>query len=243
MPICRCAVMMYEALAACYDALVQDEAATAAWVKLIEETVSGQEVLEVACGSGEITIALARKGYAVYASDRSEAMLKQARQKKDAELVKEWKRMDMRALEGGLYDGILCLCDSFNYLLEEEDVRRFFQRAWEHLRPGGVLLVDMHSLDRLAEFREEYNEAGRVNEQSYQWTIESEEDCIYQTFAFYDAEGRAQLEQHIQRVYDPQWILSELKRCGFVVEVKTDFTKDGIVPGEKQFYIGRRGME
>lgn len=58
------------------------------------------------------------------------------------------------------YDGILCLCDSFNYLLKDEQVRALFQGAYRHLRDNGVFLVDMHSMDRLEEFAEEYNEAG-----------------------------------------------------------------------------------
>ena len=49
--------MMYGTLAQFYDALVKDEEATQAWVSLIEEYVNGKEVLELACGSGEITIA------------------------------------------------------------------------------------------------------------------------------------------------------------------------------------------
>lgn len=231
--------MIYDVLASYYDALVKDEEATKAWVELIQRHVSGKEVMEVACGSGEITIALAQKGYHMHASDISPAMIEAAKAKADAELV-EWSIMDMRQLQGGTYDGILCLCDSFNYLLEEEEVIAFFQRTYAHLNEGGVFIVDMHSVDRLREFEEEYNEAGRVGAHEYQWTIESEDDCIYQTFAFYDEEGRPALEQHIQRVYDPTWIMEQLRACGYAVQVCTDFTQEGITEGEKQFYICRK---
>ena len=50
----------------------------------------------------------------------------------------------------------------------------------------------------------------------------------------------AQLEQHVQRVYAPEWIAEQLTACGLVFDVKTDFVKEGVVPGEKQFYICRR---
>ena len=98
----------------------------------------------------------------------------------------------------------------------------------------------MHSMDRLAEFAEEYNETGVVNGHDYQWTIESEDDRIYQSFAFYENDGSVQLEQHVQRVYAPEWIAEQLTACGLVFDVKTDFVKEGVVPGEKQFYICRR---
>lgn len=229
--------MMYEMLAHVYDALVKDDAATQAWVKLIQTHVHGKELLELACGSGEITIALARAGYHVHASDLSADMIDEAKRKEGSELV-TWSVMDMCDLHmEEHFDGILCLCDSFNYLLQEEQVLSLFQKAYDHLFDGGVFLVDMHSLDRLDEFQEEYNEAGHVKGIEYQWTITSEEDRIHQNFAFYDAQGRVTLEQHEQRVYDPQWILEKLQEVGFQVAVYTDFTLEGIQEGEKQFYI------
>ncbi|MFR5080272.1 MAG: methyltransferase domain-containing protein [[Clostridium] innocuum] len=71
--------MMYELLAHVYDALVKDDEATACWVELIKAHIRGTELLELACGSGEITIALAQEGYHVAASDLSAAMIEEAR--------------------------------------------------------------------------------------------------------------------------------------------------------------------
>lgn len=232
--------MMYEALAHFYDALVQDDEATAAWVNLIESRIPKGNIMELACGSGEITIALANAGYHVNASDISGDMIAEAKKKEGSELV-TWSTMDMCAFtDTSIYDGILCLCDSFNYLLEEAQVRALFTQVYEHLHDGGCFIMDMHSQDRLLEFQEEYNEAGRIDRQEYQWTIYSEEDCIYQNFAFYDEEGRVTLEQHIQRCYDPLYIEQVLKETGFEVEILTDFTTSGICEGEKQFYICKK---
>lgn len=52
--------------------------------------------------------------------------------------------------------------------------------------------------------------------------------------------GARALEQHIQRVYDPTWIMEQLRACGYAVQVCTDFTQEGITEGEKQFYICRK---
>ena len=60
--------MMYELLAHVYDALVKDDEATACWVELVKAHIRGTELLELACGSGEITIALAHKLKQIYAS-------------------------------------------------------------------------------------------------------------------------------------------------------------------------------
>ena len=232
--------MMYQALAKYYDALVQDDEATLAWVSLIKKHLPPCHIMELACGSGEITIALAKKGYQVCASDISADMVAAAQQKLGSELV-SWSVMDMCHIDGDVcYDGILCLCDSFNYLLEDEQVDAMLAGVIAHLNEHGVFIMDMHTMDRLQEFEEEYNEAGRIMGHEYQWTIQADEDRIYQNFAFYDEAGRITLEQHVQRVYDPLWIKEKLEVLGFDVSILTDFTYEGIVEGEKQFFICRK---
>ena len=232
--------MMYQALAKYYDALVKDDEATASWVAMIKEHMPKGNIMELACGSGEITIALAKEGYQVAASDLSEEMIKEAQKKPGSEWIR-WSVMDMSVFEDTyMYEGILCLCDSFNYLLQDAQVDHMFQAVYEHLNDEGVFIMDMHSLDRLKEFEEEYNEAGKIMDHEYQWTIYAVEDRIYQNFAFYDEDGRVTLEQHIQRVYDPMDIKACLERLGFQVEIYTDFTQPGIVDGEKQFFICRK---
>lgn len=232
--------MMYETLAHYYDILVKDDEATQAWVNLIVKHMPKGHIMELACGSGEITIALANKGYEVHASDISAAMIQEAKKKEGSEAV-AWSCMDMCEFDdANTYHGILCLCDSFNYVLHKTDVETLFQKVYDHLHEDGIFIMDMHTLDRLVEFQEEYNEAGKLDHHDYQWTIYSEGDEIYQNFAFYDEDGRVTLDQHVQRVYDPYYIDEVLKQVGFDVVVYTDFDKEGIVEGEKQFYICRK---
>lgn len=232
--------MMYDYLAPYYDALVADEEATKAWVQLIEKYIPQGEIMELACGSGEITIMLANHGYQISASDLSAEMIEQAKKKENSDKVK-WSVMDMSQIEDDhIYDGILCLCDSFNYLLKEEAVEQMIAGVSAHIKENGYFIMDMHSLDRLEEFSEEYNEAGRLFQHEYQWCIQSEDDFIYQNFSFYDEAGRCTLEQHIQRVYDPLWVLDLLTKYGFECEIFTDFELEGIQPGEKYFYICRK---
>ncbi len=231
--------MMYEKLADYYDALVADEEATQAWCDLITQAIPCGNLLELACGSGEITCELAKRGYQMYASDISESMLLKC-QSKHVEGM-EYQVIDMRNFQlNRQFDGVLCLCDSFNYILKDEDVINMFQCVYHHLKLNGVFIVDMHTSDRLDEFEEEYNEAGVVLGCEYQWCITSENDRVYQNFAFYDEQGKIVLEQHEQRVYDPIWIQKLLEQLGFEVEIKTDFVIDGIDHGEKWFFIARK---
>ena len=231
----------YDRLAWFYDDLLKDDVAMHAWVSFVKRHFQGKTLLEAACGSGEITIALAKEGYQVIAGDISRQMLEQANRKDSADQI-SWKLFDMRDLSMFQeFECICCFCDSLNYLIEEKDVLAFLKQAYFHLDTNGVLLFDMHSLDRLIEFEEEYCEAGTLQGVPYEWTISKEDDRIYQTFAFYDSETLPSIEQHVQRVYDPHWMNQRLMEIGFEVEVFTDFDLDGIQAGEKYFYVCRKG--
>jgi cyclopropane fatty-acyl-phospholipid synthase-like methyltransferase len=228
---------IYNVLSGYYDDLVKDEQAYHDWLEWMHPYLKGNSILELACGSGEITLLLAKDGYKMQALDLSEGMIKQAKAK-DIENQIEYSVHDMCDLDGyGCFDNILCLCDSFNYLLDKKQVEDFFAGVAAHLNAGGRFFFDTHALDRLEEFEEEFNETGAfVDGVQYQWSIMSEDEYVYQDFAFYRPEGLVQ-EHHIQRVYEPEWLLEQLKKHFQILSVKTDFIEEGIAPGEKYFYI------
>ena len=201
------------------------------------------DCLELACGSGEITEMLAKRGYTMTALDLSEEMVKQAKSK-NLEGSIQFLCQDMRNLSNlGSYSGIFCLCDSFNYILEKEEVDAFFHEVCQHLKPNGLFFFDTHSLDRLDEFDSEYNETGAFEDGcQYQWSIMAEDDYVYQDFAFYMKDKVVQ-EHHIQRVYDPIWLNDTLSKYFDVLKVTTDFDIEGIVPGEKYFYVCRKKVQ
>ena len=232
--------MIYKTLANYYDALVKDEQASKAWVDWIEKFQQPSDCLELACGSGEITEMLAKKGYQMTALDLSEEMVKRAKEKNTEHSI-EFLCQDMTKIENlGMYSSIICLCDSFNYLLEKATVESFFHSVHDHLKENGLFFFDTHSLDRLQEFSSEYNETGELEDGcQYQWSIMSEDDYVYQDFAFYMGNKVIQ-EHHIQRVYDPKWIEKVLSEDFDILDVCTDFDEPEICPGEKYFFVCRK---
>lgn len=233
--------MIYDKLSCYYDALVKDEQATQAWVKWIESVVQPCSLLELACGSGEITLALAQDGYTVSALDLSEGMVQKAKEKDKNGRI-DFYCQDMKDLSNfKSFDAITCLCDSFNYILSKEEVSHFFEEVKNHLNINGYFFFDTHSLDRLTEFEEEFNETGHFDDCDYQWSIMSEDDWVYQDFALYFDDEVVQ-EHHIQRVYDPSWLEQELQKHFEIVSVSTDFDLEGIQSGEKYFYVCRRNV-
>lgn len=226
----------YELLARYYDALIGDPVATVRWVRWVESFQPRKRFLELACGSGEITRLLA--GYHdVDALDLSPHMISIAKNK-DTEQKINFQVGDMRDLSGyEKYDAIGCFCDSINYILDPAEMEALFRDVAEHLNEGGLFFFDMHTPDRLSEFEEEYVETGQFHDSTQmQWTIASEDDFLFQDFIFYTPAGTFQ-EHHLQKVYDPKWIIEALQKYFSILSIKTDLSLEGMRSGEKYFFV------
>jgi len=106
----------------------------------------GRRVLEVACGSGRVLVPLVRAGFDVVGVDASEHMLALARSKLAREnLSAELALLDMRRLELPRRDFDLAIVavKSFAYLTEASEQLECLRAIGEHLRPGGVLAMDL----------------------------------------------------------------------------------------------------
>ena len=112
----------------------------------------GARVLEVACGSGRVLVPLVRAGLDVVGVDISPHMLALARAKLDAARLPgsaELIQADMRTfrLEQRDFDLAIVPVKSFAYLTEASDQLRCLESIHAHLRPGGLLALDlMHPL-------------------------------------------------------------------------------------------------
>jgi SAM-dependent methyltransferase len=105
----------------------------------------GGAVLELACGSGRLTLPLARDGHAVVGLDQSEAMLTAARDKARAAGVGvELIAGDMRDFAlGRAFSLVMVAQNSLLHLLTTDDLVRCLRRVREHLAPGGRFAFDV----------------------------------------------------------------------------------------------------
>ena len=100
-------------------------------------------VVDLACGTGNVSFALHRLGYEVTGVDRSEAMLQVAREKVAGTDV-EFVQQDLRQLAGlGPFDAATCLYDSINYLLAPADIDAALRGAQSIVQPGGLFVFDI----------------------------------------------------------------------------------------------------
>lgn len=228
--------MIYDGLAKYYDDLVGDEEATLKWVDLTKKFCPKGNLLELACGSGEISYKLQQEGYDLLATDFSSSMIERLNSKYPSVATQV---LDMREFTlDKKFDGVICYCDSINYLNSMEEVKSMFQSVKDCLSDEGIFIFDMHTLDRLEEFSELYIEEGELDV-PYQWTIQSIDNEIHQHFAFFE-EDRIIQEQHIQTVFHPNDIMTSLYELGFSCEAYIDFEKERIQEGEKLFIVARR---
>lgn len=107
------------------------------------------DVLDVACGTFRIDLDLIRRGYRVVGRDLSPDMVRVGRRTlQRARVPADLAVGDMRTLHlGRTFDAVLCLGTAFNYLLEPADVRRAMKALRGHVRPGGLLVLDLTNFD------------------------------------------------------------------------------------------------
>ncbi|MHB0859109.1 MAG: class I SAM-dependent methyltransferase [Anaerolineae bacterium] len=117
-------------------------------------------VLDVACGTGQHAIALARHGYQVTAVDISQAMVRMAQANvAPAGVSVDVQHLGFGQLAGGLpesYDALICLGNSLPHLTTAEGLHAALADMARVLRPGGVLLIQSRNWDKVLAQRERF---------------------------------------------------------------------------------------
>jgi SAM-dependent methyltransferase len=103
----------------------------------------GKRVLDVGCGPGRHSLALARRGIEVVGVDHSEEFVALARKAAAAEgLSAEFRAADVRDLdEHGAFDAVICLCQGGFGLLGGPDDEALIAKFAEALKPGGKIAL------------------------------------------------------------------------------------------------------
>ncbi len=101
-------------------------------------------VLELCCGTGRLTIPIAKDGYDISGVDHTSSMLEQAKVKaSEAGLEVEFIEADIRALDlQKKYDLIFIPFNSIHHLYQNEDLFKTFNVVKNHLKAGGLFLLD-----------------------------------------------------------------------------------------------------
>ena len=143
--------MIYDLLAPFYDSINSD-IDYKAWAEFIDKIFKKEMketpelVLDLGCGTGSMTLALADLGYDMTGIDYSPEMLDIARDRAEKE-GKDilWLCQDMREFElYGTVDAAVCCLDSVNHLTEDGDLKKCFDLVHNYLIPDGIFVFDIN---------------------------------------------------------------------------------------------------
>ncbi|MGN0401879.1 MAG: class I SAM-dependent DNA methyltransferase [Acetatifactor sp.] len=198
-------------------------------------------VLDLGCGTGTMAELMYQKGYDMVGVDISEEMLGVAMEKKEksgSEIL--YLQQDMRELE--LYSTvgtIYSVCDSLNYILEEEELLRIFSLVNNYLFPGGVFIFDFNTVYKYREVIGDTVIAENREDCSFIWEnyYDPEEELNEYDMTFFIREGelfRRHTETHFQRGYTPAQMQRLLEQAGLQVLEMRDADSGGPVCEESE---------
>ena len=236
----------YSILAGAYDDLTQDvgyeKRADFLEKLLCRSKIGVHTVLDLACGTGTMTWLLASRGYEMIGVDGSAEMLAQAMGKTGEGIPPLFLQQSMPKLDlYGTVDAAVCCLDSLNYLTNPKDVQRTFARLHLFIAPGGVLVFDINTVEKLAALD------GQVfldeNEDTYcVWRTEYRRGiCTYFMDLFCeqpDGAWERSLEIHRERGYTVAELTEWLQAAGFG-EIRTygDGKMRAPKDGEQRIYF------
>lgn len=214
----------YESFAQVYDELMDnvpyDEWAEFYTNKLKEYGIADGLVCDIGCGTGSMTMRLAKAGYDMIGIDNSEEMLLMAREKAgESEIL--YLQQDMREFElYGTVRACVSVCDCVNYVLEEDELTDVFRLVNNYLDPKGIFVFDFNTTYKyeqvigdtvIAENREDcsfiwenyYDREEQINEYDLTIFVRGEDDR-YERFT----------ETHLQRGYTLSQMKDMLAKAG-----------------------------
>ncbi len=203
-----------------------------------EEAVLASErdlVADLACGTGVVTRKLFDKGYDVFGVDISSEMLSRAQASDDGRGIM-YLNQDICELD--LYSTIgtaVCICDSLNYLLSDEELEAAFAGVSNFLYPGGLFIFDCNTSYKYREAIGESTIAEAGEDVSFIWDNFYDEDeniNEYDLTLFIKREDglyeRAE-ETHLQRGIEKEDIESLAEKSGLDIMLISDSDTDGAV--------------
>ena len=241
----------YHALAVSYDRLTNDvdyEATVDFYFEILgREGLTPRTAVDLACGTGSVSVLLARRGLRVTGVDLSEEMLTVAVQKaQETGVCPTFVCQDLAQLRlPKAVDLAVCALDSLDYITDPQDCAQAIQRVYKALNPGGIFIFDVNTPEKLRAmdgqvFLDEDDDVYCV------WRGEFDEEtniCSYGMDLFQrrgDVWERS-FEEHREYAYSREQLTRYLKAAGFThIEVYADRRFEAPRAGEQRIYFKAR---
>lgn len=210
-----------------------------------------KSIVELGCGTGNFTTILSKNGYQITGIDSSCEMLAKAKEKSILQNLNIlYLNQDMRKFE--LHNPVNCIlsvCDSINYILEENDLLKVFKLVNTYLNSNGLFIFDINSIykfesilsnNTFSETTESsaytlenyYDKEEMINEYYTNFFIKDKNTSLYNRFE----------EIHYEKAYSIEKIKELLKKSGLnILGIYDELTFN--IPNEKSqriFFVAHK---
>ena len=222
----------YKKMAKVYDELIYEDIDYSKISNKIMDSFNkhskGNEYyLDLACGTGNVAIELQNNFKNTFLVDLSQDMLIEA-EGKFREKRKKVKIVCQDMCELNLnrkFNLITCVLDSTNYILEEEDLKSYFESVYNHLEDEGIFVFDINSYYKLSEVLGNNIYTYNSEDVFYTWENIFEDDILEMNLTFFIKDGilyEKFEEVHEERAYREEEIENILNEIGFEILEKNE---------------------
>ena len=126
-------------------------------VEFVENAVGGnlaaKRIMDIGCGTGSLSIALARRSAVVRGFDYDREMVIKAEEKRPQALDLQFQEGDMKATaalySNSMFDAVLCFGNTLVHLTSLDEVKAVFSNISKQILQGGKFLFQIINYDRI----------------------------------------------------------------------------------------------
>ena len=186
---------------------------------LSHQGVHPKRLLDIACGTGTMTEMMHDEGFKMAGFDLSAGMIQEARRKADALNIDiRYEVFDAAVADmEDTYDAAYSFFDCLNNITDQERLQMAFDRAFDHLEPGGSFIFDLNTAYAFEQHMFDQKNLKKNAKLRYDWhgDWDPQTRLIQVKMKFWYG-NQEFTETHIQRAYEQDEVRDMLAQSGFV---------------------------
>ena len=209
---------------------------------------SPRKILELGCGTGNITTRLYKKGFSIIGTDISREMLEVANDKALEENLRiRFLLQDMTNLTfNKKVDSVISICDGINYITDIDKLKRTVNNIYDILNDNGLFLFDISTLYKLKNvignnvFHENFENFSYVWDNEF--NIETRILKFELTLFLLEEENNYErfIENHVQRAHTIEEIVNILSEKFDILDILNESLNKPKENDERIYFVARK---